>query len=169
MPAAGFAAEQGRLSFWGVVLAGVAGSVAGALPWYFIARWAGTERLQRWVNWYGKWLAISGSDVEKADRWFDRYGAWAVLLCRVVPGVRTLISVPAGFSEMPLGRFLLCTAAGTAVWSLLLAWIGWKLGENYATVGKYLSWIGGAVLILLVAWFIVWVYRRRRQKMERAD
>lgn len=121
MPAAGAAASRGEYSLAGMILAGTAGAVIGSLPWYGIARHVGTRRFADWADHHGHWLATDREEIERVDKWFDRHGHWAILICRLIPGVRTLISVPAGFAEMPLGRFLAWTTVGSAVWSAILA------------------------------------------------
>jgi membrane protein YqaA with SNARE-associated domain len=96
MPLAGFAAAQGELGMAGVVAAGTAGALAGALLWYGLGRWVGLERLKRWAAEHGRWLTVSPDDLDRAAAWFGRHGGAAVLVGRLVPAVRTLISVPAG-------------------------------------------------------------------------
>lgn len=164
MPSAGFAARKGELSVWGVWLAGSAGSLLGVIPWYFVGKWVGTERLKTWADRHGKWLTIRRRDIERADYWFDRYDAAAVFFGRLIPGIRTLISLPAGFAEMPLGRFLTYSAAGTALWAGFLTGVGWWVGENYHTVAKYIGWIATAIAIALVLVFLGWILHRRRER-----
>src|SRR5687767_4658381 len=96
MPMAGFTATQGKLSFIGVVIAGTLGSVLGALPLYFVGKTIGEDRLKSWAHSHGKWLTVSRDDIDKAKEWFEKHGAIAVLIGRLVPGVRSLISLPAG-------------------------------------------------------------------------
>lgn len=96
MPAAGFAAGQGRLSLIGVIVAGTVGSVAGALFWYYVGKWIGADRLRRWAGRHGRWLTLAPKDIDRVDRWFDQHSGKAVFLGRLVPALRTLISVPAG-------------------------------------------------------------------------
>ncbi|MUL35868.1 hypothetical protein BWI75_05765 [Gloeocapsopsis sp. AAB1 = 1H9] len=100
MPLAGFTVARGQMQFIPAIAAGVLGTVIGALPWYYAGKILGTERLQQLADKYGKWISISSKDITKADRWFDRHGSKAVFFCRLVPGVRTLISLPAGISGM---------------------------------------------------------------------
>lgn len=130
MPLAGFTSSEGGLSLWGVVAAGTAGSVLGALPLYYLGRAFGEERLAAWADRHGKWLALSGQDVRNADAWFDRHGSKVVLFARLVPGVRSLISIPAGMSNMNMVTFLLYTTLGTGLWAGLLAYVGQLLGNN---------------------------------------
>src|SRR3546814_2039510 len=112
LPLAGYTAAQGRGSLWVVAIAGTLGSAAGAVLWYYVGRWIGIERLKRFASRHGRWLTLTPGEVDHVDRWFDRYGRWAVLFGRMVPGVRTLLSVPAGVSGMPLGPFFVSTLTG---------------------------------------------------------
>jgi membrane protein DedA with SNARE-associated domain len=96
MPLAGFSAARGEMTLWGVIVAGSVGSVLGQYPLYYLGRAVGPERLHRWADRHGKWLTVSGKDIEKAREWLNRRGPIAVLLCRLVPGVRSLISIPRG-------------------------------------------------------------------------
>lgn len=146
MPLAGFSAAQGDLSFAGVVLAGSVGSLLGQLPYYLLGRSLGGEQLVRWFDRYGKLVALSGSDLRRAEGWFNRYGSRAVFFGRLVPGLRSLIPVPAGLSGMPLPKFLLLSVFGTVLWTLLLALLGFVLRQNYRWVGQYL---GHATLIIV--------------------
>ena len=134
MPLAGFTAAQGRLSIVLVVLAGTAGSLLGALFWYGLGRWLGEERLRRLAARHGRWLTLSPGEIDRAEDWFRRHGATAVLLGRLVPAVRSLISVPAGVARMPLPGFLAWTALGTGLWTALLAGAGYLLQGQYALV-----------------------------------
>jgi membrane protein DedA with SNARE-associated domain len=154
MPLAGFTAGQGKLNLIGVIVAGMVGSVLGALPLYYLGKVAGEERVKSWADKYGAWLAVSGEDVTKAKKWFDEHGEKAVFLGRLVPGVRSLVSLPAGMSGMEIGKFLLYSAPGTLLWAGVLAFLGQLLGKNYETVGKFL---GPATYVImggiLLAWF----------------
>lgn len=164
MPLAGFTAARGDLTFVGVVLAGTVGSVLGALPLYWLGRWVGEERLIKWADKHGKWLTLSGDDIRKADDWFDKHGRKTVFFLRLVPGVRSLISLPAGMSEMSVRLFLLFTALGTALWSALLTYLGYLLGDNYKEVEHYMKPISyvvlGVLAIVVVRWFLI---RRNEQ------
>ncbi len=155
MPLAGFVASRGELSIWGVILAGMAGSLIGQLPLYYLGKAVGYERLKAWADKHGKWLTVSGDDITKSKEWFEKHGTKSVLFARVVPGVRSLISIPAGFAKMPLAPFLLYSAVGTGAWTAALALIGRALGAKYELVDKYLgpvTWVvlGGIVLALIV-------------------
>lgn len=167
MPLAGFAAAQGDLSLAGVVVAGSLGALLGQLPYYLLGRWLGEETLIRWADRYGRWLTLSGRDIERADRWFDRYGPRAVFLGRLVPGLRSLIPVPAGLSGMPVAVFLLYSLFGTVVWTLLLALLGFVLQQNYALVNRYLGSltlvIAGVVLVGVLGWLVQRLLARVRR------
>ncbi|MEC4987081.1 MAG: DedA family protein, partial [Oscillatoria sp. PMC 1076.18] len=131
MPLAGFVVSRGEMNFIPVILAGVAGSVLGALPWYYAGKIYSKRRISRLADKYGKWFAISGEDIEKADNWFRKYGIKAVFYGRMVPGIRTVISLPAGINKMNMVSFLLYTSVGSALWVFLLTISGYILGENY--------------------------------------
>jgi membrane protein DedA with SNARE-associated domain len=156
MPFAGFVAARGELHPGGVVLTGMLGSLAGALPWYGLGRFFGGERVRRLAARHGRWLTVSEAEVARAEGWFQAYGRWAVLLGRLVPGVRTLISVPAGIAHMSVGPFILWTALGTAVWTALLTAAGYILAENYERVAVILDPAAKIVLGLLV---VLYLYR----------
>ncbi|WP_339887621.1 DedA family protein [Rhodopirellula europaea] len=166
MPWAGYSVSQGQSSFIAVVIAGSTGSFVGAYAWYWVARRIGKERLATWVDKHGAWLTISRNDIDQVDRWFERWGAAAVLLCRLIPGLRTLISVPAGFADMPPVKFSAYTAIGTIAWTALLAVIGLWLGKNYGDLAGPLSWVSSGVIAVMLA---IWVYRLVQQHRARSD
>ena len=161
MPSAGFAAARGDMTLGMVILMGTLGSVIGTLPLYYIGRAFGEDKLVAWADKHGKWLTLSGKDIKKADDWFDRHGAGAVLFGRMVPGIRSLLSLPAGMSEMPLPKFLIYSAIGSALWSAALAYAGYALGENYDRVEQYVGPASKIILGLLLVGFIWWVLKRR--------
>ena len=111
---------------------------------------------------YGAWLTVSADDIERAQGWFDRHGGAAVLIARFIPGVRTLISIPAGIAKMNLVTFLLYSTLGMGVWAAVLAYLGRVLGENYQLVKQYLGPITYVVIGLLVVIGIGWVIKRKR-------
>lgn len=168
MPSAGFAAARGDLSLPIVILMGVLGSVIGTLPLYYIGRAFGEERLVAWADKHGKWLTLSGKDIRKADDWFDQHGTKAVLFGRMVPGIRSLLSLPAGMSEMPMPKFLIYSAIGSALWATALASAGYVLGENYDRVEQYISPISKIVLAAVVVAAVAWFLKRRREQQIRA-
>ncbi|MFM7448221.1 MAG: DedA family protein [Leptolyngbyaceae cyanobacterium] len=168
MPLAGFTAAQGKMNFLLAVLAGVIGTIVGALPWYYAGVKLDNRHLHRLADRYGKWLTISSKDIDKANDWFYKKGAKAVLLGRLVPGVRTVISLPAGMSRMPLLPFLLYSTVGTTLWVLALTAAGYLLGANYKLVDGYVGILSKLVVVLIVAGLAAFVLRRkRRSRMAR--
>ena len=151
MPLAGFTAAEGPLSLVGVIVAGVVGSVAGALPWYYAGKKYGAKRMRHFAERYGRWITVSPEDIDHATAWFERHGGVAVLIGRLVPGVRTLISVPAGISGMPMIPFLLYSTIGTVAWTGALAACGYILRGQWQAVEAYISPISTAVIAGLVA------------------
>lgn len=162
MPLAGFFSTTGELSLFGTIVAGTVGSVLGAVPLYYLGKYAGEERLRRWLDRWGKWVGLSARDLKKSRSWFDRHGAKTVLFCRVVPGVRSLISIPAGVAGMPIVLFLMFTTIGSAVWTAMLACAGRALGGNYDQVERVVGPISTAVMIGIVAVIVVRAFRQRR-------
>lgn len=167
MPLAGFTVAQGKMNFQYAVLAGVVGTVLGTLIWYYAGILVGEERLRSLADRHGKWLGLSGDDIDKANRWFYRHGTKTVLLCRLVPGIRTIISLPAGISRMRLVPFLVYSTIGTTLWTTLLTYAGYMLGEHYDLVDEYLAPVSKIVLGGLVVAGVVWVVRRRRSQHSR--
>lgn len=163
MPLAGFAAAQGLLSFPGVVAAGTAGAVAGASLWYGVGRKIPEARLRAWVARHGRWLTIDTDELDRAQRAFARHGGWAVFLGRLIPGVRTFVSVPAGVVRMTWWRFLGWTTLGTALWTLLLAGAGYLLAAEYHRVERWMDPVSEVVLAG-VAMLYVWRVARRRKR-----
>lgn len=162
MPSAGFAASRGDLNLLLVIAVGTLGSVLGTLPLYYLGRAFGEERLVQWADRYGHWLTLRGEDIRRADDWFDRYGAGAVLFGRLVPGIRSLLSLPAGMSEMPLPTFLLYSTIGSGLWAGALAGAGFLLGENYDQVEQYLGPASKVILAVMVLAAAVWFVRRKK-------
>jgi membrane protein DedA with SNARE-associated domain len=154
MPLAGYTAAQGNANILLVIVAGALGSLAGAYVWYALGYWIGEEGLKRFADRHGRWLTLSSRDIDKADDWFDTYGHWAVLFGRLVPTVRTLISIPAGLSEMAWQRFFLYSAIGTAVWTTLLAVLGYTLGSRYEEIGAWIDPISIGMMVLIVAVYL---------------
>lgn len=156
MPLAGYTASQGQLSIIGVIVAGTAGSVLGAVFWYYVAKWLGEERLKRWARKHGRWITLGPSDVDKADAWFDRHGSWVVFFGRLVPTIRTLVAIPAGLFDMPIVRYLVLTTLGSAIWTGALAMIGWWLGNQWSQISTYMDPFTYAIMGAVV---VIYVYR----------
>lgn len=164
MPLAGFTIYQGKMGFLPAIAAGIIGTMIGALPWYFIGQAVGEKRLKRWANHYGKWLGISEKEIEKSKQWFDTHGTKAVFWGRLVPGVRTLISIPAGFSSIPFSSFLIYSTLGTTVWVSFLTYAGFLLGASYTLVDEYLGPVSKIILGLLLLAFLGWLFFKQKEK-----
>lgn len=160
MPAAGFLSTRYGLSIWGIILAGTAGSLVGGLPWYYLGVAISRGRLPPSIEKRRAQLHLG--EFEKAKEWFQRYGSAAVLLARLLPGVRPLIGVPAGMAHMPLGTFLLYSALGTVVWTGALAFAGRLVGTNVHQVTDILAWLIWIVVgIAAAGWWVVHLLRSR--------
>jgi membrane protein DedA with SNARE-associated domain len=156
MSSAGFAAARGDLDLFLVIIWGTAGSLLGILPWYYAGRILDQARLKRLAARHGRWITMTPADVDRAGVFFVRYGKTAVLFGRLVPTIRTLISVPAGIVAMPFVPFLALSAIGTLAWTALLALAGYLLREQFEAVYDYLNPISTAVVVVLV---VVYVWR----------
>jgi membrane protein DedA with SNARE-associated domain len=165
MPLAGFTAASGKLDLFAVLLAGAAGSVAGSTPWYYAGRLYGRKRLRTLAGKHGRWLTLKPDDIDKALQAFERHGRKAVLFGRLVPAVRTLISVPAGIAEMSVLRYLAYSAIGSLVWAGLLAGAGYLLEAKYETVARYLDPVSKAIVGFLT---VTYLYRLATYKKESA-
>nr|WP_271251817.1 DedA family protein [Pseudanabaena sp. Chao 1811] len=168
MPLAGYTATlpNSQIQVLPAIAVGVIGTIVGAIPWYYAGLLLGQQRLQLLAERYGKWIGISSEDIGKSVRWFQKHGAKAVLLGRLVPGIRTLISIPAGISKMPIIPFFFYSTIGTIGWVSLLTYAGYFLGKNYALVEKYIDLISKIVvvgLLVAIASFIGYrLYKRSR-------
>lgn len=160
IPFAGYSAANGSLSFVGVVIAASLGSVAGMIPWYLAGRLFGLERVRFLADRYGRWLTLNADEIDLATSWFRRFGPWIVLFGRLLPIIRTLISVPAGLAKMPVPLFFAASLCGIVVWNTLLAGAGYVLAEHYELVEAWLdpltfvvfAGVVGLYLFRLVTW-----------------
>lgn len=168
MPLAGFTVAQGKMSLVPAIAAGTAGSIVGALPWYALGRWVGEARIARGVDRYGRWLGLSPADLARSRRWFEHHGNQAVFLGRLVPGVRTLISLPAGLEAMAIAPFLVYSTLGSALWVALLTGAGYLLGDRYDLVAAYLGPVAKIVLATAMGVAIVaLLWRQWRRSVPR--
>ena len=151
MPLGGFYVAQGQLDFLPVVLAGLIGTVIGALPWYGIGKLVNEERLEKWLENNGRWIVINPQDLARSRKWFNMYGVSLVFWGRLVPGIRTLISVPAGVELMPITPFLIWTTAGSLIWTLFLTITGFYLGDNYANIETWISPFSSILKIIIIS------------------
>ncbi len=167
MPAAGFAASQGKLSLIGVIIAGSIGSLLAAAVFYWIGRLLNEARLIAWLDRYGKWLFLKSDDLRTATRWFNQHGAKIVFFGRMIPAVRSLISIPAGVSGMPFGKFMLYSSLGTIIWTSILATAGYYLGNNYQLFAEWLSNAGHiiAAVLLIGVGFALYRYFKKTKRI----
>jgi len=161
LPLGGYLAGQGRLSFWAVLVAATVGSVLGALALYALGGVLGRERLRNLVD---RLPLVEVADLDRAEGWFHWHGTSAVLIGRVIPVVRSLISVPAGVERMSVVHFLLLTTLGSTVWNALFVTLGFQVGERWTSVGDYSSIINAVVLVVLAGLLAVFVVRRLRSR-----
>ncbi len=160
VPFAGFLVAQGVLSFWGVMVATTLGAVLGALVLYGLGAWLGASRLRLFFNRYGRWFLLSEEDFDRALNRFNHHDRSVVFWARLMPGVRSIISIPAGVARMPMGRFLLFTTMGTLVWNLALGSAGVLLGQNWEQVLTVIDRFESVFWLLLAALVLWWATRR---------
>ncbi|MBM7866895.1 DedA family protein [Heliobacterium gestii] len=170
MPMAGFMAYQGSITLFGAAVAGTVGNVIGSLAAYFAGRALGEEFIFKYFGWF-----ISRKEFNMAQRWFDKYGEAAIFISRILPVIRTFISLPAGIAGMDVKKFTLYTLLGSFPWCYALAYIGYVLGENWQSIRKYghdLDIVIIAIIGLIGAWWL-WHkmkdYRESRTQMNRKD
>lgn len=163
----GFFAVKTNLSITLVIVASTVGAILGAVLLYGLGLLFDVEQIEKWTKKYGKWIRLDIQDVKKADAWFDRYGGWMVFFGRLMPVVRSLISIPAGMSNMPFLKFLLLSTAGTAIWNTILVLVGMKVGENWQDILAYLDaysyTIYGLLLVGLIG-YLIWRKKRHAKK-----
>jgi len=162
----GFLTTTSDLTVFGVVVSATIGSVLGALILYFVGLQLDVERLEKIVNRWGKVLRLTKEDIHKADAWFDKYGPWTVFFCRFIPLIRSLISIPAGMSNMNFSLFLLLTTIGTFIWNIVLVSLGASLGASWDVIVEKMEIYSNIVYAILAVLFVVVIvlYLKRRRK-----
>lgn len=158
LPFSGFVASQGTLNIYIVIIVATVAAYLGSLPFYLVGRW-GEKAVLKFLNKYGKYLFISKNDVDKGYEVFEKYGSKIVLVGRVIPIVRTVISFPAGASKMKFAVFTLYTLIGTAIWSAILGFAGYFLGENWKNVSEYVSKYEKVIIVLILVFAVWYVWR----------
>lgn len=162
--------DSAKFSLFGVTIVGAIGSVAGAFFFYGLGKWFDEKRVRYLLQRFGKWFLLSEDDFDVALKWFDKYDEYVIFFGRMVPIVRSLISVPAGLANMHIGKFTLYTAVGTALWSFVLAFAGRMLGENWSVVAdiidQYESVVIIGVILAVVVFFANRLLKLRKQKTE---
>jgi len=144
------------------------GTVFGAMPWYGIGRLVNEERIEKWLEKNGRWIGINPKELARSRKWFNRYGVSLIFWGRLVPGIRTLISVPAGVELMPIPPFLIWTTAGSLIWTLFLTTTGFYLGDNYSIIEKWinpLSTIFKVVIVLILSYALISIIYKVLRKL----
>lgn len=161
----GVLVARGEMDFLTLLIVGSVGSTAGNYVWFWAGDRMGYQRLEPFVTRHGRWLTLSFEDIEKAARFFQRHGQWVVFFLRFSPFLRTVVSLPAGMAHMSLGRFLLFTLAGSAVWNAVLIEGGRRLAPLIEKYESYASWVIIGLIALMIAWYvyrvITWKPRER--------
>lgn len=157
MPFAGSLVATGIFNFWGVVLIGTIGNLTGSLLAYWLGWWGQEAVVRKVIVKYGKYVLISESEYDRSERWFRNHGELVVFLSRVLPVLRTFISLPAGVAKMKLKKFILYTVVGCFIWSIILTQIGVVLGNNWKSLEGYFRKFDVVIVVLgvaVVAWYI---------------
>ncbi len=165
MPFSGYLVFAGRFGLIGTAVAGAAGCVVGSVAAYYAGVYGGRPFLMK----YGRYVLITEKELDTADRFFARYGDAAIFISRLLPVVRTFISLPAGISKMNFPKFVIYTFVGSFPWCLGLSWVGMKLGENWNTLGRYFhrfDAVIGVFIAMGVAWFL-WRHWPRKSEALR--
>lgn len=157
MPFAGYVAWEGQMTLWGITLVGAFGNLVGSLIAYFVGWWGGRPFLEK----YGKYVLISHSKLTLAEEWFEKYGHKAVLISRVLPVIRTFISLPAGIAHMDLKKFIFYTFIGSLPWCFALGYIGFILGPNWTTLQQYWHYLDILVVVGVMAFLAYLIYNYR--------
>jgi len=160
MPFSGFLAQKRELSFWLVVIVGTLGNVFGSIISYYLAVWIVRIRAKiKIVRFF-----ISDDFLDKSKKWFNKYGAWSVFFSRILPIVRTFISLPAGLGKMNILKFSSLTFAGSFIWSIFLTYVGWFLGQNWQSVEKYFRQFDILIVVLILIFGFWWAKRHFTNK-----
>jgi len=166
IPFAGFSAARGELELAGVVLAATSGAVVGMIPWYLMGRLFGLERVRRLADRFGRWFTLNAEEIDLATGWFTRFGRTIVFFGRLMPIIRTLISVPAGLARMPAVLFFGASALGALLWNTILVGSGYLLNDHYDLVEVALDPLTivvlGAVVVLYFYRLVTWRPSRAR-------
>lgn len=157
MPFSGYLASTGRFDLNMVALMGALGNVLGSLIAYAIGYYGHESLVRRFIRKFGKFILISEKELDETEVLLHKYKDLVVLGSRIVPGVRTVISLPCGFAKLPLGRFIALTFFGSLIWSYFLAWIGFVLGQNWSAIGPYFHKLDAVIvglIVLAVGWYV---------------
>lgn len=157
MPFSGFLAASGKLNFWGIVITGTLANLAGSLLAYYIGYLLEETILIGLIKKYGKFLLITVDDYNKAYKWFTKYGDKIIFISRILPAVRTVISLPAGVFKMNMKKFIIYTTVGCFIWSVFLTYIGFVLGENWNSLEKYFREFQILIAVMFVLMVVFYI------------
>ena len=159
MPLGGFFVYREKLNFFILVFWGLFGTILGSLPWYYLGKLVNEKKLTKFLDKRGKYVGITSEDLAKSKFWFDKYGVSLVFWGRLVPGIRTFISVPAGMELMPLRKFLIWTTLGSLIWVVILTYAGFILGDNWQIIASYLDQIKDVLKPVLLVFFLYLLFK----------
>ncbi|MBA3576443.1 MAG: DedA family protein [Sphingomonas sp.] len=154
MPVAGVAAAKGELDLLLVILSGTAGAMLGNIFWYLAARALGLERLKPLIDRHGRWLTVNWSEVQRAQHWFEKRGVAFVLIGRLIPTMRSLVSVPAGLLKMRFRDFVIASTVGTFMWTAVLAGAGYRLRTDFDQVDQFIAPAANAVIVVMIVGYL---------------
>ncbi|PIR02087.1 MAG: alkaline phosphatase [Candidatus Nealsonbacteria bacterium CG_4_9_14_0_2_um_filter_37_38] len=160
MPFSGYLVYLGEFSLWLVVIVGTIGNLIGSIISYFIGFYGGRPLIEK----YGKYILISGQDLDQAERWFKKYGGESIFFSRILPVIRTFISFPAGIAKMPFWKFSFYTFAGSLPWSFFLTYAGILTGENWSKLEIYFKKFDWLIIILIISGISWWIYKKIKTK-----
>ena len=162
MPLAGYLVSQGKLALMPTILAGTAGTILGTFPWYLIGLYMNEEKLETAISRHGAWFGVTSAKLKKSRLWFNRYGHLMVFWGRLVPVLRTLVSIPAGMELMPMRSFLLWTSLGSLIWNAFLTFTGYLLGEHWQELHTWLKPFTALAVAGLIGFLLYWLFTSRR-------
>ena len=164
MTFAGYLASIGRFNLYWLIFIGALANLFGSILAYLLGFWGEEHVVRSWIKKYGKWILISEHDFDKSDKWFKKYGEKIVFFSRVLPIVRTFISLPAGIAEMSFWRFSMLTFLGSLIWSGVLAYIGFVLGENWHSLEVYYRRFEFIIVALLVIGIVAYINKHMKKR-----
>lgn len=169
MPLAGFLVSQGEMNFFIAVQAGAIGNLIGSIIAYAIGYYGGTKYVDPFVEKYGKYILLSKHEYDRAINWTSKYGTKIAFFSRLIPGIRTVISLPLGIAKVNFIKFAVYTYIGALIWSTFLAFIGLKLGENWEAIGKYIHYIDYLIIAVFLGFVLYWVRKKMKMKNSKSD
>ncbi len=164
MTFAGYLASIGRFNLYAVAFVGAFANLAGSILAYALGYWGEEHVVRSWIRKYGKWILVSEHDFDKSDKWFKKHGEKIVFFSRVLPIVRTFISLPAGIAQMNFWRFSIFTFLGSLIWSSALVYVGFILGENWHSLEIYYRKFEYVIVALLVIGIIAYIYKHLKKR-----